>query len=88
MHQDMPLEDQTHETLWRQLLRWLVRSVPDAVTVSASTDADPCPGSRWSISAEVLDETYHPRNEADVRLVVHTPIGDRLELPMRLGRWP
>ena len=29
MHQDMPLEDQTHETFWQQLLRWLVDGVPD-----------------------------------------------------------
>jgi uncharacterized membrane protein len=28
----MSLEDQTHENYWRQLLRWLVDSVPDAVS--------------------------------------------------------
>jgi hypothetical protein len=27
MHADIPLEDMTHETLWRQLLRWLVSDV-------------------------------------------------------------
>jgi uncharacterized membrane protein len=81
MHQDMPLTDQTHETLWRQLLRWLVRSVPDAVTVRAGSE-DASPGEPVEITAEVLDESFHPRNDADVRLIVHTPIGDRLELPM------
>ena len=29
MHASMPLEDMTHENLWRQLLRWLVDGVPD-----------------------------------------------------------
>ena len=29
MHADMPVEDQTHETLWRRLLRWLVDGVPE-----------------------------------------------------------
>jgi len=81
MHQDMPLEDQTHETLWRQLLRWLVRSVPDTVSVRAATE-HPSVNRSVEISAEVLDASFHPRNNAAVQLIVHTPIGDRLELPM------
>ena len=31
MHASMPLEDMTHENLWRQLLRWVVDAVPDSV---------------------------------------------------------
>ena len=31
MHADISLEDQTHETFWRQLLRWLLDGVPDQV---------------------------------------------------------
>ena len=34
MHADIPVEDQTHETLWRQLLRWLVSYVPEPVEVA------------------------------------------------------
>jgi hypothetical protein len=34
------------------------------------------------ITAEVLDASFHPQNAAAVQLIVHTPIGDRLELPM------
>jgi len=81
MHQDMPLEDQTHETLWRQLLRRLVHAVPDAVTVRTGSE-HASPGEPVEISAEVLDESFQPRNDAGVQLIVHTPIGDRLELPM------
>ena len=81
MHQDIPLQDQTHEILWRQLLRWLVRSVPDAVTIHTSSE-HPSPNETVEITAEVLDESFHPQNDADVQLIVHTPIGDRLELPM------
>ena len=33
MHADIPLEDQTHETFWRRLLRWLVDGVPERLTV-------------------------------------------------------
>lgn len=81
MHQDIPLEDQTHETLWRQLLRWLVRSVPNAVSIRTSSE-HPSPNEPVDIRVEVLDEAFFPRNDAAVQLVVHTPIGDRLELPM------
>ncbi|MBW3536073.1 MAG: hypothetical protein KY453_12810 [Gemmatimonadetes bacterium] len=31
MHADVPLEDESHETFWRQLLRWLVDGVPEPV---------------------------------------------------------
>jgi uncharacterized membrane protein len=81
MHQDIPLEDQTHETLWRQLLRALVRAVPDAVSIHTSSE-HPSVDETVAITAEVLDEAFNPRNDAAVKLVVHTPIGDRLELPM------
>ena len=81
MHQDMPPQDQTHETLWRQLLRWLVRSVPDRVTVRAAGE-HVSPDEPVEITAEVFDASFHPRNNANPQLIVHTPIGDRLELPM------
>jgi uncharacterized membrane protein len=81
MHQDIPPQDQSHETLWRQLLRGLVRSVPGAVTIRASNE-HPSPNEAVQITAQILDTSFHPRNAAAVQLVVHTPIGDRLELPM------
>ena len=81
MHQDIPLQDQTHETFWRQLLRWLVRSVPDAVTIRTSSE-HPSPNESVEITAQILDKSFHPQNDAAVQLIVNTPIGDRLELPM------
>jgi uncharacterized membrane protein len=81
MHQDVPLADQTHEVLWRQLLRWLVHSAPDGVTVHAATE-HPLANEAVEITAEVFDASFHPQNNAAVQLIVHTPIGDRLELPM------
>ena len=38
MHATMPLEDMTHENLWRQLLRWVVDGVPDSVDVHTSSE--------------------------------------------------
>ena len=81
MHQDIPLEDQTHETLWRQLLRWLVHSVPERITINVGT-RNISPNETVEISAEVLDASFTPVNNTQVELVLTTPIGDRLPLPM------
>lgn len=81
MHQDIPLDDKTHQTLWRQLLRWLVQSVPDRITFEASA-AEAAPQEPMVVRVEVRDGAYQPRNNADVRLLVTTPIGDQLRLPM------
>ncbi len=81
MHQDVPLEDQTHEMLWRQLLRWLVRAASDRVTLRTSNE-HPSPGEAIEVTAEVLDSAFRPDNDAHALLVANTPIGDRLTLPM------
>ena len=54
MHADIPVEDQTHETLWRQLLRWLVSYVPEPVEVNVASDLV-APGQRVEVRAEVHD---------------------------------
>ena len=81
MHQDIPAADQTHETLWRQLLRWLVRAVPEAITIHTSSE-QPSPNEPVEVTAEVLDTSFQPQNDARVELVINTPIGDHLRLPM------
>ena len=50
----MSLEDQTHENYWRQLLRWLVDGVPDAVDVHTMTDRVE-PGEPVTLVADVVD---------------------------------
>ncbi|MDX1487443.1 MAG: hypothetical protein R3268_04530, partial [Acidiferrobacterales bacterium] len=81
MHQDIPLDDQSHETLWRQLLRWLAQSAPNRVTIHAGAQ-DVSAQEPVEITAEVVDAAYLPQNNADVHLRVTTPLGDRLRLPM------
>ena len=52
--QSSPLEDQTHENFWRQMLRWLVDGVPGVV--EARTTAERVePGEAVTIEAEVVD---------------------------------
>ena len=81
MHADIPLEDLTHEMLWRKLLRWLVSYVPDQVSVTT-------PKNRYavresvSIRAEVDDDRFLKVNNARVITEVQTPSGETIEFPM------
>ncbi len=74
MHADVPLEDQTHETFWRQLLRWLVHEAPERLLVEVPSDVLPN-GEPVQIKAEVEDERYLRVNGADVIAEVTGPSG-------------
>lgn len=74
MHADIPLEDQTHETLWRQLLRWLVHDVPGPVAVSTPVDRF-APDQRVPVTARVRDETFIEVNNAEVTARIESPSG-------------
>jgi hypothetical protein len=71
----------THETLWRQLLRWLVDGVPEMVTVSTHP-ARVEPGQWVTIRAEVADSGFFEVNNGRVDAVVTTPSGDPLTVPL------
>jgi uncharacterized membrane protein len=81
MHADLPLEDMTHETLWRQLLRWLVSDVPGPVTASVSPERI-TPGGTVTVSALVKDGTYLTVNDAQVVAHVTEPSGAQREVPL------
>ena len=81
MHADIPLEDQTHERLWRQLLRWLVSDVPDRVVAGTASD-HAAPGEPVRITAAVADERYLRVNDGRVMAEVTTPAGEHLEVPL------
>lgn len=81
MHADIPVEDMTHETLWRQMLRWLVNGVPGRVAVTASAERV-APGETAVLRAEVADAMFSMMNDAETALTVTSPSGVRTELPM------
>ena len=81
MHADIPLEDQTHEMLWRQLLRWLVHDTPGRVRLDVTEDAAP-PGEPMTLRAEVDDERYLRVNGAAVTARVTGPGGVPAEVPL------
>ncbi|MEE2778630.1 MAG: glutamine amidotransferase [Acidobacteriota bacterium] len=76
MHADVPVEDMTHETFWRQMLRWLVSYVPS--TVEARTDVDIVePDAPVEIVAEIHDDSFLEINNAQVAAVVTSSSGEQ-----------
>lgn len=81
MHADIPLEDQTHETLWRQLLRWLVSDVPQPVSASAGAGVVEL-GRSLELHAAVRDSDYLALNGAEVVATVRSPDGAERFVPL------
>jgi uncharacterized membrane protein len=81
MHADIPLEDMTHETLWRQTLRWLVDGVPDHVSVVAEADRV-SPNAPMTITAEVTDSGFIHLNGAEVIATTTAPSGVTRDIPL------
>ena len=82
MHASIPLEDMTHENYWRQLLRWLVDGVPDAVDVHTSAERVEA-GEEVVLTAEVVDKSFVELNDAKVAAQVTTPSGAVIDVPMQ-----
>ena len=82
MHASIPLEDMTHENLWRQLLRWLVDSVPGPVEAHTSAERVEA-GEQVVVTADVVDDTFLEVNDAQVIGKVSTPGGAVIDVPMQ-----
>jgi uncharacterized membrane protein len=80
MHADVPLEDQSHEAFWKQVLRWLVDGVPDAVSV-VSEEEQVEPGETVRLVADVQDSTFIAVNDAQVTASITSPSGFVEEIP-------
>jgi len=82
MHASIPVEDQTHERFWRQMLRWVVEGVPDAVDVKTTTERVD-PGEAVTIEANVRDKQYVEMNGATVVAQVARPGGATFSVPLQ-----
>jgi uncharacterized membrane protein len=81
MHATIPLEDQTHENFWRQMIRWLVDGVPGVV--EARTTAERVePGEAVTIEAAVVDPNFVEMNDASVMAHVVAPGGGTINVPL------
>ena len=72
MDQKISVEDMTHETYWRQLMRWLVDGVPDQVELTSSPDQVER-GEEVTLIAEVADASFLEVNDAGVSAHVTGP---------------
>jgi uncharacterized membrane protein len=81
MHIDIPLEDQTHETFWKQLLRFMVSAVPDQIQLTLGSDRAE-PGEPVRIVAGVDDERFSRVNDAGVVARVTAPSGTEMVVPL------
>lgn len=72
MSSDIPIDDPTFSTFWRQLLRWATSDVPDRVTATLPTDQVNVK-TPVTIRATVADSAYIARNDA--RTVAHISSG-------------
>ena len=78
----MAVEDMTHETFWRQLLRWQVDGVPSQVEVTSTPDQVE-PGEKVTLIAEVADPSFVEVNDAGVSAHVTGPNGMVMDVPLQ-----
>ena len=81
MHAAVPVDDPSHETFWRRLLRWTVAETPDPVRVAPTRQSVEA-GETATLEATVLDEAFMGVNGARVTARVTAPTGGVRELPM------
>ncbi len=77
----MPSDDDSHQRIWRQSLRWLAQDAPERVTIDFDR-AFYNQGDRVNVSATVLDAGYEPDNNASLYLQRTDPLGDVSDVAM------
>jgi uncharacterized membrane protein len=75
------VDDTTHATFWRRLVRWLVDGVPDPVSVTTSADRVE-PGESMTLTADVVDPAFAEVNDAQVVAQITAPSGAITEVPL------
>lgn len=81
MDTSIPVDDHTHQTLWRQIVRWLVEDAPAPFQIAASP-ARVAPGEPVQLRAQVNTSLYAEVNNADVVATVTGPDGRVETVPL------
>lgn len=82
MHHTVDLEDQTHELLWRRLLRGLVEDVPQRLSLTRSSQSIHS-GGRIALRSEILDAAFDNPPQTPPRVRVTSPDGREQELTLQ-----
>jgi len=76
-----PLEDQTHEEFWQQLLRWMVMDTPGRVVATVPNQMLQDDG-HVQFSADVRDSNFLPATDAHVEAHILGPGGSAAQIEM------
>lgn len=77
----LPAADESHETLWRQIMRWLAVSAPDRVTIEFDREFYNV-GDMVNVRATVLNDQYEPDNDATLWMQTSNPLEEFIDAPM------
>lgn len=78
----LPLENDSHERLWRQILRWLTTASPGRVEMKLKNQAYHV-GDPIEILVSISDENYEPENNATVWLQYRDPTGAVIDTQLK-----
>ena len=81
MDATVAVDDVTHQTFWRQMVRWLVDDAPTPFELTASP-AHVAPGEPVTLRAHLADDLFGDINDANISAVVTTPTGTTLTVPL------
>ena len=81
MDASVAVEDDSFQTFWRQLARWLVDGAPDRLEIAASP-ARVAPGEPVTLRAHVSNAFYNDVNNATVSVGVKSPNGTTTTIPL------
>jgi hypothetical protein len=76
----LPVEDQKHETFWRQILRAMVASAPENVSLTAGAGET---DGTLSLRAEFRDEAFNPVDDIGVTTIAAHEDGESLSVIMQ-----
>lgn len=71
----MPHDDDSHEHIWRQTLRWLASDAPKRLDVRLDREHY-TRGEKVVVTAHLLDREFHPDNDGLLWLQIKKPDGD------------
>ena len=77
----MPAADESHERLWRQMLRWLAQGALERVTVNFDKPFYNA-GDTVNVSVKVLDAEYEADNNASLWIQRTDPLGNASDVAM------
>lgn len=77
----LPAADESHETLWRQIMRWLAVSSPDRITIEFDREFYNV-GDMVNVRAIVLNDRYEPDNDATLWMQTSNPLEEFIDAPM------